>query len=116
MYEHLTGFQRDLLLVIAGHGLDADAAMNGQEIKREVGDLRDEDVNHGRLYPNLDTLTNKGLVEKGDRDRRTNYYRLSEDGREVLEARLTAQREKLTDAFVISHTGASIELDERGNR
>ncbi|MFB6155190.1 MAG: PadR family transcriptional regulator, partial [Haloferacaceae archaeon] len=44
-------------------------------------------IHHGRLYPNLDTLVEKGLVEKGQRDRRTNYYTLTRRGRREIDAR-----------------------------
>ncbi|MCU4799494.1 transcriptional regulator, PadR family [Halomicrobium zhouii] len=81
MYD-LTGFQRDLLYVIAGleepHGL---------AIKEELEDYYESEVNHGRLYPNLDTLVEKGMVEKGQRDRRTNFYTLTSRGRRELSAR-----------------------------
>ena len=56
----LTGFQRDLLYVITG--LDDP---HGLAIKDELEDYYEKEVHHGRLYPNLDTLVNKGLVEKG---------------------------------------------------
>lgn len=78
----LTGFQRDLLYVIAGleepHGL---------AIKEELEGYYESEVNHGRLYPNLDTLVEKGLVEKGQRDRRTNFYTLTRRGERELDAR-----------------------------
>ena len=45
----------------------------------------DDDVNHGRLYPNLDELVEDGYLEKGDLDRRTNYYELTEYGEEQLD-------------------------------
>lgn len=80
MFE-LTGFQRDLLTVIAG--LDKPS---GQTVKEEIEKEIDE-VNHGRLYPNLDAVVENGLVEKGQLDRRTNYYTLSETGREALQNR-----------------------------
>ena len=63
----LTGFQRDLLYVIAG----ADRP-SGQSVRREM-ETHVDTVNHGRLYPNLDALVDHGLVEKGTRDERTNY-------------------------------------------
>lgn len=78
----LTGFQRDLLVVIAG--LDGP---HGLEIKSELENYYGEEVNHGRLYPNLDRLSDKGLVEKGKRDRRTNVYRLTSRGKRELSAR-----------------------------
>lgn len=78
----LTGFQRDLLYVIAGkedpHGL---------AIKNELENYYEKEIHHGRLYPNLDTLVEKGLVEKGDIDRRTNYYTVTGRGQRELEAR-----------------------------
>ena len=78
----LTGFQRDLLYVIAG----ADQP-SGQDVKDEIEQYYSAEINHGRLYPNLDTLVNKELVEKGQLDRRTNYYAITETGIEAIEDR-----------------------------
>ncbi len=69
--DDLTGFQRDLLYVIAGFDRPS-----GQDIKEEIEGYYSSEINHGRLYPNLDTLVNTSLVEKGQLDRRTNYIRL----------------------------------------
>ena len=80
--DDLTGFQRDLLYVIAG----ADQP-SGQDVKEEVEQYYSTEINHGRLYPNLDTLVNKELVEKGQLDRRTNYYAITETGREQIQQR-----------------------------
>ena len=81
MYD-LTGFQRDLLYVIAGledpHGL---------AIKDELEDYYEKEIHHGRLYPNLDTLVDKGLVEKGTLDRRTNMYSVTRRGHREITAR-----------------------------
>jgi len=81
MYD-LTGFQRDLLYVIAG----ADEP-HGLAIKEELEDYYEKEIHHGRLYPNLDTLVDKGLVEKGELDRRTNFYSLTRRGGREIEAR-----------------------------
>ena len=78
----LTGFQRDLLYTIAG--LDQP---HGLAIKDELENYYEKEIHHGRLYPNLDTLVEKGLVEKGDKDRRTNYYTLTRRGRGEIEDR-----------------------------
>lgn len=78
----LTGFQRDLLYVIAG----ADQP-SGQDVKEEVEKYYEQEINHGRLYPNLDTLVNKELVDKGEHDRRTNYYALNETGEQRIQDR-----------------------------
>jgi PadR family transcriptional regulator PadR len=81
MYD-LTGFQRDLLYVIAGAN-----EPHGLAIKEELEDYYENEIHHGRLYPNLDTLVEKGLVEKGQRDRRTNEYTLTGRGEREIEAR-----------------------------
>ncbi|MFC7007409.1 PadR family transcriptional regulator [Halalkalicoccus salilacus] len=86
----LTGFQRDLLYVIAG--LDEP---HGLAIKEELEAYYTKEVHHGRLYPNLDTLVEEGYVEKGKVDRRTNFYRLSEWGLGELEARRRWEDERL---------------------
>ncbi|UWG50184.1 Transcriptional regulator, PadR family [Halalkaliarchaeum sp. AArc-CO] len=79
----LTGFQRDLLYVIAGQDRPS-----GQQIKKELeGELGD--ITHGRLYPNLDTLVKNDLIKKGTQDRRTNYYEITDRGIAELERRRT---------------------------
>ncbi len=90
--DDLTGFQRDLLYVIAG----ADQP-SGQDVKDEIETYYSSDINHGRLYPNLDTLVNKELVEKGELDRRTNYYAISEKGQQQIEQRREWEAQYLDD-------------------
>lgn len=81
MYD-LTGFQRDLLYVVAGK-----EEPHGLAIKEELENYYESEIHHGRLYPNLDTLVEKGLVEKGQRDRRTNTYVVTRRGSREIEAR-----------------------------
>ncbi|MFC6763543.1 PadR family transcriptional regulator [Natrinema soli] len=81
MYD-LTGFQRDLLYTIAGQD-----EPHGLAIKDELEQYYEKEINHGHLYPNLDELVDKGLVEKGEADRRTNIYTLTRRGRREIEAR-----------------------------
>ena len=78
----LTGFQRDILYVIAG--LDEP---HGLAVKDELEEYYEQDINHGRLYPNLDDLVDKGLVEKGQLDKRTNVYTLTRRGEREIAAR-----------------------------
>jgi DNA-binding PadR family transcriptional regulator len=78
----LTAFQRDLLYVIAS--LDTPS---GQGVKEKMEESTSIEINHGRLYPNLDVLVDEGLIERGDIDRRTNYYRLTESGVQALKDR-----------------------------
>ena len=77
----LTSFQRDLLYVAAGHDRPS-----GQEIKEEIERMYD-DITHGRLYPNLDTLAEKGYVDKGEINRRTNFYHTTEQGHRAIRDR-----------------------------
>ena len=78
----LTKFQRDLLYVIAGLGQP-----HGLAVKDELDDYYEGEIHHGRLYPNLDTLVEKGLVEKGEVDKRTNSYKLTRRGQREIQAR-----------------------------
>jgi len=70
----LTAFQQNILAILA------EEARYGLAIKRELEAYYDAEVNHGRLYPNLDDLVDMGLVEKSELDKRTNQYALTEEG------------------------------------
>ena len=89
MFE-LTGFQRDVLYYIAGA-----EEPYGLGIKAELEAYGGTEVNHGRLYPNLDTLIDKGYVTKSQIDDRTNRYELTDAGREVLAERREWEAEQL---------------------
>lgn len=78
----LTGFQRDLIYIISGS-----EEPYGLELKSVIADYRQEVVNHGRLYPNLDTLVEKGYVDKQSKDRRTNLYLLTDKAMEAIDER-----------------------------
>jgi len=91
MYD-LTGFQRDLLYVVAGRDEPHRLA-----IKDELEDHYGTEIHHGRLYPNLDTLVEKGLVEKGEKDRRTNVYTVTRRGQREIDARRQWEREHITE-------------------
>ena len=80
--EDLTAFQRDALYAIAG--LDKPY---GLAIKDELEEYYEKEVQHGRLYSNLDTLVDKGFVKKGQYDDRTNSYSLTQRGRREIDAR-----------------------------
>jgi hypothetical protein len=68
---------------------------SGQDVKEEAETMLREQVNHGRLYPNLDTLVEAGLVEKGSIDRRTNSYELTSNARAMVRERV----HRLASAF-----------------
>ena len=85
MMDDLTAFQRDTLYVIAS--IENDSYPHGLSIKELLEEQYSTEVNHGQLYPNLDQLTEMGLVEKGTIDKRTNSYTLTERGHRELENR-----------------------------
>jgi DNA-binding PadR family transcriptional regulator len=97
----LSAFQRNILVIIA------EQARYGLAIKGELEDYYESTVNHGRLYPNLDTLVEKGLVEKSQRDRRTNEYALTEAGHDAIVTQLSW----VCSRFITSHSRAE-ELHE----
>ncbi|WP_254838662.1 PadR family transcriptional regulator [Natronomonas marina] len=74
----LTAFQQNILTILA------EDARYGLAIKRELENYYDSEVNHGRLYPNLDDLVEMGLVEKSELDKRTNEYALTDEGLEAV--------------------------------
>jgi DNA-binding PadR family transcriptional regulator len=88
----LTGFQRDLLYVIEGIGQP-----HGLAIKDKLEEYYETEIHHGRLYPNLDTLVEKGLVEKGEKDRRTNVYTVTRRGSREIDARRDWEAQYLSE-------------------
>ncbi|CQH53419.1 PadR family transcription regulator [Halobacterium hubeiense] len=85
--DETTGFQRDVLCVLCG--LDDP---KGMEIQSELEEYYGSAVLHARVYQNLDSLAERGLVEKGERDSRTNYYRITDAGRDAIEDVLAWKR------------------------
>jgi len=81
----LTLFQQEILYTLAESGSDY-----GLGIKKSLEERYGENINHGRLYPNLDDLVDVGLVDKEALDNRTNEYYLSSAGKDIL--RRDAQR------------------------
>jgi len=80
--KDLSGFQRDILVVISGNDNPS-----GVEINQSLSDYYDGEVMGGRLYPNLEKLVESGLVDKGTKDNRTNEYSLTKWGQRELESR-----------------------------
>ena len=76
--KDLTAFQQNILVILA------EEPRYGLAIKRELEAYYDDEVNHGRLYPNLDDLVEMELVEKSELDKRTNQYALTETGKEAV--------------------------------
>lgn len=81
-FAKLSGFRRDCLVVLSGM-----KTPKGLEIKKELEKYYDGDINHGRLYPNLDKLVEKNLVEKVEVNARSNGYNLTEHGKILIHQR-----------------------------
>ena len=79
--QTLTLFQQNILYVLA----ESDGADYGLGVKRRLQVLYGEELNHSRLYPALDQLVERGLLEKSQRDGRTNEYALTPTARKTLE-------------------------------
>lgn len=78
----LTAFQRNILIILS------DESQYGLAIKRELEEYYNAEVNHGRLYPNLDNLVAMGLVAKTALDKRTNQYELTDEGYDAVVANI----------------------------
>ncbi|MFB6122750.1 MAG: PadR family transcriptional regulator [Haloferacaceae archaeon] len=78
----LTAFQQNILVILS------EEPMYGLAIKRQLESYYGTEVNHGRLYPNLDDLVEMGLVEKSELDKRTNQYELTDEGHGAVLDRL----------------------------
>jgi DNA-binding PadR family transcriptional regulator len=97
--NELTGFQRDLLYCIAGTN-----DPYGLQIGRELENYTSTEVNHGRLYPNLNTLVEKGLVKKQSKDDRTNLYTLTDLAIDHIEERRQWENDKLQHLNITADT------------
>lgn len=88
-WTDLTGFQRDLLKSI--RLLDEEETVpTGIDVKSEIESMYGEDINHGRLYQNLNQLVEEDCIEKQVVDGRTYSYHLTDDAEQLLER--TAQQ------------------------
>lgn len=84
MWVELTGFQRDLLTCI--RQLDDETTIpTGTTIKESMESLYGETINHGRLYQNLNHLSESDCIDKVVVDGRTNAYYLTDGAIEMLD-------------------------------
>lgn len=81
--DDLTGFQRDCMYAIMSQ-----TEPHGLAVKDQLEEYYDQEINSSRLYPNLDVLVEKGHVNKEPADRRTNVYKLTDQGQQELKDRL----------------------------
>ncbi|MFC7076125.1 helix-turn-helix transcriptional regulator [Haloarcula halophila] len=82
-YHELTGFQRDCLTAIAG--VEDESEPYGLALKAYLDERYPKPINHSRLYQNLDDLVEADLITRESLDERTNAYRLTDDGTQLLQ-------------------------------
>ena len=88
-FADLHAFKRDLLWTLYH---EANREAYGLRIKRQLEALYGEEVNHGRLYPNLDDLVEADLIAKSELDKRTNNYALTDRATTLLAERQAWER------------------------
>lgn len=92
-WTQLTAFKQQAIISALRLGGRPEASTHdrphGLAIKHDLEVVRDEEVNHGRLYPNLDDLVRNGFVSKGEQDKRTNGYGATEKATEAFASYLT---------------------------
>jgi len=81
---------------------------HGLLIKDRTEDYYESEIQHGRLYPNLDTLAEKGLIEKEQKDQRTNEYVVSRRGRREIEARQEWERSQIEEDAEATEAEAAV--------
>ncbi|MFC6766046.1 PadR family transcriptional regulator [Natrinema soli] len=87
----LTKFQVRILAILAADD------RYGLAVKEELSEYYGEEINHGRLYPNLDDLVGQELVDKSELDKRTNNYAISPKGKAALEYEMEWLEEQITE-------------------
>jgi DNA-binding PadR family transcriptional regulator len=103
-FGDLTQLKRDILVVT--NGLDDP---KGLEIKEELDAYYEESINHGRLYPNLDSLADSGYLKKFEVTGRSNGYRLTDTGQKLLRSRHQWEKARLMH---LETTDAEQDTDE----
>ncbi|WP_135855169.1 helix-turn-helix domain-containing protein [Halorussus salinus] len=79
----LRAFERDLLFAVRALERQ-DSPPKGLAVKSYLDAEYPEEINHSRLYQNLDKHVERGLLEKAERDGRTNEYATTEQARTLL--------------------------------
>lgn len=80
--HELTLFRLECLAAV-GHLENGEEAVTGRDVQELVGQRLEDDIIHGRLYPNLDWLAERDLLEKR-KDGKHRNYSLTTRGRALL--------------------------------
>ena len=85
-----TNVRRDLLFVLAANGGES-----GAELRRTLEQVQGQQISETAIYGILDDFHDEGLVDKRRPNDRRKAFRLTKDGRRLLEDDLEWQREQL---------------------
>lgn len=96
----LTAFQRDILYTLANF-----SSLSGTQIHNNLSEIYNEDITQSRVYSNLDQLVSDGVIKKGSFNERTNRYRLTDQGKKEIEARVRWEHQCLENADFIEVAG-----------
>ncbi|NEU58722.1 helix-turn-helix transcriptional regulator [Halorussus sp. MSC15.2] len=80
----LRAFERDLLYAVRALERDSENPPKGLAIKAYLDERNGDEINHSRLYQNLDRLAEHGLLEKAEKDGRTNEYATTDTAEQLL--------------------------------
>jgi DNA-binding PadR family transcriptional regulator len=89
--QKLTEFQKNILNVLVGE------PKYGVEVKKALEEYYGEEINHGRLYPNLDKLADRGYVDKLSLDDRKNEYAVTDEARAEIRDEIAWRVESYID-------------------
>lgn len=92
----LTGFQRDLLYIIAG----CDETYEFR-IKDKLESYYETEVTHDRLYPNLDALVSAELLERRRHNNQPDEYVMTVQGQKEVETRREWENNYLESEFSV---------------
>lgn len=95
-WTDLTAFEGNVLYAVVCLQTDGETSY-GLAVKRVLEDLYDQEINHGRVYPTLDDLAEYDLVKKSTLDERTNEYKITDLGRDLLRQRANLLAEALNE-------------------
>ena len=89
---NLPHIERDALYIIAGL-----EEATGVRIHQHLNRYYEQDRSEPRVYNSLDNLVSKELVEKSQKNRRTNLYSITQSGIQALEDHRNWQNQQLPD-------------------
>lgn len=95
-WTDLTAFEGNVLHAVVRLQAD-DETSYGLAVKSVLEGIYDEEINHGRVYRALDSLAEYGLVKKSTLDNRTNEYKATDVGHNLIRRRASLLQDALSE-------------------